>query len=176
MCLARVDPRQRALFGAAFLLGYAAACARGGLDAMTFGAPTGPFGLIYRRADYAQPYFDTLGGRAVYPAFHVLAGLTSGSGRPLLRVIVSRPGAVEALAWRENGRDVVWLANLTASPVEVALEGTPAGTARMAVLDTESFVEATRDPDALDADAAVVPAGPFRLDGYAVARIARPSA
>ena len=172
VCLARVDPRQRGLFGSAFLLGYAAACARGGLDAMAFGAPTGPFGFIHRRADYAQPYFDTLEGPGVYPAFHVLAGLTRGSGRPLLDATVSRPGVTAALAWRESGRDVLWLANLTASPVQIMLEGVPAGTARMAVLDAESFIQATRDPDALDAVAVAAPAGAICLDAYAVARIA----
>ena len=55
VCLATMDPRQRGLFNAAWTLAYAAACARGGIEALAFGAPTGPFGHIYRRTGYAQP-------------------------------------------------------------------------------------------------------------------------
>jgi D-apionolactonase len=174
--LARVDPRQRGLFGAAYLVGYAAACARGGLDAMAFGAPTGPFGFIYRRADYAQPWFDQGDAASVYPAFHVLAGLTAGSDRPLLATEVSRPDVIEALGWREKGRNLLWVTNLTAVPVEITLKGPSPATARGAVLDARSFVRATRDPQVLDALAAPLASDRIRLDAYAVARIDWPSA
>src|SRR5690606_36235604 len=43
--MARSDPRQRALFGAAWMLGYAAHAARAGVDALVLGAAAGPFGL-----------------------------------------------------------------------------------------------------------------------------------
>jgi D-apionolactonase len=174
--LARVDPRQRSLFGAAYLVGYAAACARGGLDAMAFGAPTGPFGFIYRPTDHAQPWFDDpTNAAAVYPAFHVVAGLTSGSGRPLLATEVSRPGVIEALGWREQGRKRLWVANLTAAPVEVTVAGLSPATARASVLDAQSFVRASRDTEALDALTAPLATDRIRLDGYAVARIDWPS-
>ena len=81
---ATIDPRQRGLFNAAWTLAYAAACARGGIEAVAFGAPTGPFGHIHRRPDYAQPYFDALDGPAVYPAFHVVAGLAALDGATVL--------------------------------------------------------------------------------------------
>jgi D-apionolactonase len=178
--LARVDPRQRGLFGAAFLVGYAAACARGGLDAMAFGAPTGPFGFIYRRAAYAQPWFDGRAGdpkdATVYPAYHVVAALSAGSGRPLLATEVSRPGVIEALGWRENGHNMLWIANLTAAAVEVTFLGPSPATARGAVLDAQSFARATRDPEALAALARPLASDRIRLDGYAVARIDWPSA
>jgi D-apionolactonase len=177
--LARMDPRQRGLFAAAYLVGYAAACARGKLDAVAFGAPTGPFGFIHRRADHARPWFDTRNGDSngattVYPAFHVLAGLTQGSGRPRLETAVSKPGVIEALGWRERGRTVLWVANLTAAPVEIALAGPSAAAA--AVLDAQNFVRAARDPKALDALAAPLPTDRVKLDSYAVARIDWPSA
>jgi hypothetical protein len=171
VCLARVDPRQRGLFAAGYLLGYAAACAHGGVAAVALGAPTGPFGFIHRRADMPVPYFDGVAGPAVYPAFHVVAALAHGSGQPLLATSVAPPGTVAALAWRAGGRSVVWLANLTAAPVRIALSGVPQSGSRMAVLDASSFERATRDPDAFDASAAEVPAGPIRLDAYAVARL-----
>jgi D-apionolactonase len=179
VCLTREDPRQRGLFGAAYLLGYAAACARGGLDAMAFGAPTGPFGFIHRRGDHAQPWFDTrdVDSRGpVYPAFHVLAGLIQGSGRPLLATTVSRPRVIETLGWRDSGRNILWVANLTAAQVEIAPKSPSSAAARAAVLDAQSFVRATRDPQALDALAAPLPTGRIGLDGYAVARIDWPSA
>jgi hypothetical protein len=171
VCLARVDPRQRGLFAAAYLLGYAAACAHGGVAAVALGAPTGPFGFIHRHGDMPVPYFDGLAGPAVYPAFHVVEALAHGSGRPLLATSVSPTAGVAALAWRESGRSVVWLANLTAAPVRIALSGVPQSATRMAVLDAASFERATRDPDALDASAVDITAGPIRLDAYAVARL-----
>ena len=81
---ATIDPRQRGLFNAAWTLAYVAACARGGIEAVALGAPTGPFGHIYRRTDFAQPYFDGLDGPAVYPAFHVVAGLAALDGAAVL--------------------------------------------------------------------------------------------
>ena len=180
VCLARADPRQRGLFAAAYLVGYAATCAHAGLAAMAFGAPTGPFGFIHRRGDHARPWFDTpdkdsLGAAAVYPAFHVLAGLTRGSGRPLLATTVSRTGVIAALGWREQRHNILWVANLTAAPVEIAPKGPSRASARVAVLDAQSFVRAARDPDALDALAGPLPSGCIGVDCYAVARIDWPS-
>src|SRR5262249_9612760 len=144
VCLARIDPRQRGLFGAAWTLGYVAAFARGGVEAIAIGAPTGPFGFVCRRTDYRQPYFDDLSGPAVYPAFHVFAELAQGSGRPLIEARSSRPGTVEVLAHRADGRSVLWLANLTARNVAVNLAGSlPEKGVQAAVIDAESFERAT---------------------------------
>lgn len=169
VCLARVDPRQRGLFGAAFVLGYAAACARGRVEAVALGAPTGPFGFIHHGS--ASWPFDTLAEPAVYPAFHVLASLTRGSGRPLLATGVSLPGVVDVLAWREGKLSVILLGNLTGQPVRVTLSGLSATTLRVAVIDAAHFDVATRDPSALDALTASVRTEPILLDAYAVARI-----
>ncbi|HEU5296468.1 MAG TPA: hypothetical protein VFU71_16940, partial [Burkholderiaceae bacterium] len=76
ICLVKSDPRQRALFGAAWTLAYIASYAPAGVEAVSLGAPTGPLGLIHRRGNGAAPYYDTLRGCAVYPAYHVVAGLT----------------------------------------------------------------------------------------------------
>jgi hypothetical protein len=43
--MARVDPRHRALFGAAWHLGYLSQVAEGGLEAATMASPVGEFGL-----------------------------------------------------------------------------------------------------------------------------------
>jgi hypothetical protein len=171
VCLTDRDPRQRGLFAAAWLLGYVAASAYGGLEAVAMGAPTGPFGFIHRPADRPQPYFDALDGPAIYPAFHVMAGLTRGSGQPLVAVSVSQPNAVAALAWREGERPVLWLANLTAEPVDLAIAGLPGNGARLSVVDAAGFERATREPGALENLARPLTGATFTLDAYGVARI-----
>ena len=171
VCLTRVDPRQRGLFNAAWSLAYVAAFARGGIEAVAMGAPTGPFGHIYRRQDHAQPYFDEAASDAVYPSFHVLAGLAPHSGARLVRTSLSRKGTVEALAFVADGATTLWLANLTAEPVSVEL---PAGSfegARLAVLDADSFEPASVSPDFLEAAARSVDDRSIALDAYAVASI-----
>jgi hypothetical protein len=170
VCLARVDPRQRGLFAAAWTLGYIAAFTRGGVEAIAIGAPTGPFGAIYRRTEYAQPYFDTLDRPAVYPVFHVLAGLAAVSGRPMLHAVSTRPRAVEALAFRAGDGIETWLCNLTAEPVTAKVEGLPAQLSA-SVIDAASFAHATTDPDCLDTLRAPLTNDSIALDAYAVARV-----
>ncbi|TIN63026.1 MAG: hypothetical protein E5Y29_28085, partial [Mesorhizobium sp.] len=86
VCLTRIDPRQRGLFNAAWIVGYFAACAREGIEAVAFGDFTGPFGFVYRRGNFAQPWFDQQDGPMVYPAFHIMAGLSKLGGASLLSV------------------------------------------------------------------------------------------
>ncbi len=116
VCLAKMDPRMRGLFGAAWVLGYVATLARSGVPAITIGAPTGPLGIIYRKTDYAQPGYDGLPRpHAVYPAFHVVSGLTRGAGAKLVDAACSDPQKVQCLAYRAKaGGTTLWLANLTA--------------------------------------------------------------
>jgi hypothetical protein len=103
VCLTNRDPRQRGLFNAAWTLGYVAACAYGGVTSVAMGAATGPLGFVHHRAaDGPQPYFDAINGAAVYPAFHVMSGLARGGGHHLVKMKLSEPGKVAALAWREG--------------------------------------------------------------------------
>ena len=135
------------------------------------GAPTGPLGFIYRRADYAQPYFDSLDGPAVYPAYHVMAGLGRGYGRRLVKTEVSPRGRVAALAWREGERTILWLANLSAEPRTLSVAGLERSGRRIGVIDAASFEQAARAPDALDALARPFEGAELTLDAYAAARI-----
>lgn len=172
VCLTRNDPRQRGVFGAAWTLGYIAEFAKGGVDAIAIGAPTGPSGAIYRRLDYAQPYFDDLREPAVYPVFHVLAGLSGSAGAALLDLALSRPSVVTGLAYRQGDRTELWLANLTAAEQTVRLGGLPTGTARLSLLDAASFAQVTTDPKAFANDRRPIDIStPLRLGAYAVARI-----
>jgi D-apionolactonase len=159
VCLTDRDPRQRGLFNAAWTLGYIAACAYGGLEGVAMGAVTGPFGLVDGRA-------------GCYPAFHVMAGLARGCGRPLVEVKVSHPRQAAALAWREGERTVLWLANLGAAPLALRIEGLGEAGRRLSVIDVATFEQAARTADALDALAQRFVGDELTLDAYAVARIA----
>jgi hypothetical protein len=172
VCLADMDPRQRGLFGAAWTLGYVAALAGGGLSAITLGAATGPAGMIYRRASYAQPYFDEAGAPSVYPLYHVVAGLAAAGGSKVIATKSAAPGKVAALAVRGGRGVTLWLANLTGEAQKAKVSGFTGG-AQLHVLDEGSFVAATRDPGWLNKNGkALKKVGGVELAPYAVARIA----
>ena len=171
VCLADMDPRQRGLFGAAWNLGYVAAFAAGGLAAVSLSVATGPAGLIYRKAGFAQPYFDETQGAAVYPLYHVIAGLAAASGGKLLAAKSAAPGKVAALACRGKAGPVLWLANLTGSEQTARVTGFT-GKAMLHQLDEASFVAATSDAGFLaKGGKALKKVGTVKLPPYAVARV-----
>ena len=105
VCLANSDPRQRGLFGAAWTLGYVSSLADTGVETVCLGAPTGPLGIIHRPGDAKQPYFDALGRSAVYPAYHVVAGLTRAAGATLVAADVVGRRARSQPRLSGEGRD-----------------------------------------------------------------------
>ncbi|GLS18355.1 hypothetical protein GCM10007874_13720 [Labrys miyagiensis] len=167
-CLSRLDPRQRGLFNAAYTLGYAAACARGGVSALSMGAPTGPFGFIHRHMDGPHPFYESQPDGALYPAFHVMAALAADGGARLVEAKSDRKTAVEAFAYRAGKGTVLWLANLTSAVQEVVLKGVDG--ARIATLDETNFVEASTRAGAFG-QARTLGNAPLSLLSYAVARI-----
>ena len=171
VCLTDNDPRQRGHFNAAWTLGYIAACAYGGVETVAMGAATGPLGFIYRRAEYPQPYFDSIDGPAVYPAFPVMAGLAQGRGRPLVEVAMAPAGGAAALAWRDGGRVVLWLANLTAEPLKLQIDGLGESLRRAVILDAAVFEQAVGSLHALVALARPFEGKELTLDAYAVAQL-----
>jgi hypothetical protein len=173
VCLSRIDPRQRGLFNAAWTLGYVATFARGGIEAIALGAPTGPFGHIYRETDFAQPYFDATGGTLVYPAFHVLAGLTPLSGKPLVDAEVSDKRTIDALAVRDGSATVLWIANKTPERHDVTPPAKAGG--RITMIDAGNFERLTTTPDFLETAKRDLAPGALSLDAYAVARIEYPA-
>jgi D-apionolactonase len=173
VCLADRDPRQRGLFGAAWTLGYMAAFARGGVEAITMAAATGPRGLLYSSTDTPQPYFDDV-KRGVYPLYHVVAGLAAAAGKKQLAADSATPTRIASLAYRDTAGPVLWLANLTGEPQTVQVKGFPAGPATVAVVDEGSFVTATGRAEFLGKLFKKVKKLPssVALRPYAVARIA----
>jgi hypothetical protein len=171
MCLTNDDPRQRGLFNAAWTLGYVAACGYGGVEALALGATTGPLGFIHRQGGAASPYFDSINGPTVYPAFHVLSGLSRGRGLPLVEARSSEERRAAALAWREGPRVVLWLANLTAEPLAVRMTGAEDARLQASVLDASGFEHAAASLHALDSLKRPLKEAELNLDAYAVARV-----
>ncbi|MEO6024664.1 MAG: hypothetical protein ABIP64_16455 [Burkholderiales bacterium] len=145
VCLAKMDPRQRGLFSAAWTLGYVATLARAGVAAISMAAPTGPLGVIYREAEFTQPFYDDLEGSAVYPVFHTLSALAAASGNRLLDVQSSDSAKVICLGWAIKNDRVLMVANLSADEQVVDIPAVPAH-ATIGVLDEDSFIAATTKP------------------------------
>ena len=168
VCLVKMDPRQRGCFGAAWALGYVATLARTDVEAISLAAPTGPLGIIHRRTDYAQPWYDSRSGPAVYPVYHVISSLTRSTGSPLVAAESSDSATVVALASRGTKSTSIWLANLSADTQTVTLRGSR-GTVLGTILDEDSFGRATTNPEAFRSERRLIK-DPARLElnGYAV--------
>jgi len=173
---AHQDPRQRALFGAAFALGYLARAAEAGLEMVCLGAPTGPFGLVYRKTAHPQPWFDdeAFPGPAaapVYPLYHPLMAFAAAKGAQVLPVRSSDEKRVLGLCYEHasEGR-VLWLANLTAEPQILHLAGSEGMAAQ--ILDATRFATAARDPAGFAAAAPrVISGNGFSLAPYGLAAL-----
>jgi D-apionolactonase len=155
--MARRDPRQRGLFGAAWMLAYVAILARKGVPFVTLGGGTGDFGLVERAGD----------GWVLRPVFHVFRGLARLAGRTLVGSPLAAPEGVASLAVGTAEGTECWLANLSPAPAEISLPGG----AGCRVLDAASWKAASEDPAWMDS-CEHGHAGP--LDVHAVARIIVP--
>ena len=92
VAMARVDPREHALIGAAWYAGYLAHAARAGLAGVTLAAAAGPSGIVARD------------GTGVHPSFHVIRGHAALAGAAVLETRSSAPREVQALAVRTGRR------------------------------------------------------------------------
>ncbi len=172
ICLAKMDPRQRGLFSAAWTLGYVATLARAGVSSISMGAPTGPLGMIYREAEHTQPFFDDLEAVAVYPVFHTMSALNCASGNTMLSMICSDVSKAACLGWHEKSGSTVLIANLTADEQLIDLSGIPSD-ATIGMLDEDSFIFATTNAKTFRrAGKLLGDAKQIRLGGYAVAYLA----
>jgi len=113
--MARFDPRQTALFGAAFMVGVAAQAAAAGIEHLTLAAPTGPFGLL---EDSGRPR----------PVHGVHAALGAAAGADRLQIDAGRPGLAALAFSTASGRRAL-LANLTPEPIPVEMPGETASAA-----------------------------------------------
>ncbi len=171
VAMARMDPRQRGLLNAAWVLGYVAVAARHGLEGVCLGAPAGAFGIAYAKTAWLQPWFDEAGDEApVYPVYHVIRDLAAEAGWPIREAVSSAPGTVQALAINTGTGPKVWLANLTAQTQRVSIANGPDRPVQAAVLDADGFARLCRDPEGFAETGPVDPAA-IELGPYAVARL-----
>jgi len=168
VCMAEADPRHRALFGAAWTLGYLAAFSASGAEAIVLGTSTGPRGAIHRRSDKPLPWYDDADGRQIYPVFHVIADVASASGAELISVVSSAPRRVAALGWRDGKSRRLLLANLTPATERISLAGTSLAGAEYRLLDSSAFAAATSEPNWAER-AGTRFNGSLELSAYAVA-------
>jgi hypothetical protein len=117
------DPRQATPFAAAWTLGFVSAAAEAGLEALTFFELSGARGV-------------TESG-VVFPVLHALADVLALPGAVVLPARSRRPERVQALALRSGGHSRLFLANVTAEPHPVHVEGL-SGPARRAALGQAS--------------------------------------
>jgi hypothetical protein len=172
VCLTNRDPRQRGLFNAAWTLGYLAACAYGGVTSVAIGALVGPLGFVHHHATgHSRPYFDSIDGIALYPAFHVMADLARGVGRHLVGMPSSEPRKVARLAWREGTHIVLWLGNLSADPLTIRMSGFEDSPLQASVVDSSAFEQAVARLNTLDDLRRPLEEPELNLDAYAVARV-----
>ncbi len=169
--MVRMDPRHRGLFGAAWTLGMIAELARGGVRAVSPAALVGEFGIVHRRLPYAQPFFDDLGRAAVYPVYHVIAGMARAAGRPCIETLSSDRTRVLGVAFREaDGGASLWLANLRDSAQRVSVSGAGAGTI-ISRLDESTFEAAALDPRFLASDGDAQGANEIEIGAHGVVRL-----
>lgn len=167
-----VDARQRGLFGSAWLLASTARWAKSGLEVLTLLEPFGAYGVVYRREDYPQPWYDETDAARAYPLYAVLHALLRGGSPELRHADSADPERVVAMAQQAGGGTALWLANITATPQTVRLHGVPEG-ARATVLDSDTFVSAVTGPEGFwQREVRPLDGDTLRLTGYAVARIA----
>lgn len=150
--MARDDPRQRGLFAAAWAVGAIAAAAGAGAEALSPGAPAGPFSLFGEAPD-----------ERFRPLYHVVRFAGGLGGHDLAEVVGLRAGLHGFAAWPGSGLRIA-VANLSGATVQVDL---PEGLGGARVLDVTTFRDAGRTADW--STSAPMVAGPaVSLEPYAV--------
>ena len=166
--MVRMDPRHRGLFGAAWTLASIGEAARGGIVAISPAALVGEFGIVHRRLPYGQPWFDDLDRAAVYPVYHVVAGMAEAVGRPLVEAISSDRTRIATVAYRAaDGGTSLWLANLRDYRQRVTLPNLDAN-ARISRLDESTFEPAAMDPAFLCAHTAALESREIEIGAHGI--------
>ena len=161
--MARVDPREHALIGAAWYAGYLARIAAGGMAGVTLAAAAGPSGII------------DAGSKRVHPSYHVIRGHTALADGSVMATRSSAPRDIQVLAVRVGDGIRIWLTNLTGTTQDVRLEGlTPGATFRF--LDEASVEALSGDPERTGDPGQKMAGSSITLPPYAVASLQSPIA
>lgn len=147
----QVDARQPSLLAAAWTVASLHTLAESGVASVTYFETTGWRGLVERAdASPAPDGFRSWPGMT-FPVYHVLADAAPWRGAELIEVETTEPFALTALAARDDDGLHVLVASLLPHPQRCRIEGLPAGPARLRVVDENSFVLASSDPEAFRA-------------------------
>jgi hypothetical protein len=120
---------------------------------------------------YAQPRFDDLGRAAVYPIYHVIAGMAQAAGQKLIESGSSDPSGIASIAHRLPGGGArLWLANLRDRPQQVRLPPLADNT-RLSCLDQSRFEAAALDPAFLETHSESLTTSEIEVGAYGVVRI-----
>jgi D-apionolactonase len=173
----QVDPRQCALFGAAWTGASLKHLAEAGAAAITYFETTGWRGVLEREQGSLAPDAFRSAPGAVFPLYHVLADVSEWRGRGAV-VVPCRstdPLAVEAFAMQGERGTHTLVCNLAPVTQRFSLEH-GARDVQARVLDEESARRAGEDPDGFRAERAAGRGGSrgrfvFELLPYAVAWI-----
>lgn len=170
IAMARMDPRQRGLVNAAWTAGYIAHMARGGVDSISLHAPTGEFGILNHPEDWPRPGFDNT-SRQVYPVYPVLAGFTQACGKPQLSTHSTMSREVEAIGYADNGKHIVWIANLTNELQHVKIDGLNSLDRVISTLSVDTFDDCTQYSDGFEQTATGFNTPSLALGPYSVVRL-----
>ncbi len=145
---AQVDPRQMALFGAAWTLGSIKYIAETGqVASVTYYETSGWRGVMETAAGSPLPEkFPSIPG-AVFPLYHILADVGDFAGGEVIRTQSSEPLCVEGLLLQKGDHQRLLLANLRAEPQTVTVEGLRARVS-LYMLDETSVEAAMQSPAA----------------------------
>lgn len=149
----QVDPRQPALFAAAWTLGSLAALAGTGVGALTYYDTVGPCGVAERPEGSPDPATFRSRPDRPYPLAVVLADACGLSGGAIREVHGVDPAVLAALAVDLGGRTVLLLANLTRHARRVRVRARDGARGRVRMLDERTCEQAVADL------AAFLPAG-----------------
>ena len=148
---AAVDVRQASLLGAAWTLGSLAALLGAPADSLTCYETTGWQGVVETDGGAPDSRFPSRPGDT-FPLAHVLADVLERRDAAVLDVVTSDSLRATGLALRRSSGVRLLAANLTPSASRVVLQGLPAGSGTMRVLDLASVGRAMRDPGGFRAD------------------------
>ncbi len=146
IAMAGADPRQRALFAAAWAVGAVAATQGHQVSSLALSALVGPFGVIHRPETWAQPLYRDAG--MVYPLFHVVRFLSAMGGSERLSPPALENGLI-GVASKQAGRISLILANLRTGVSSIRLPHK----SEVHFLNARTFPAATHDPQWLDTSA-----------------------
>ncbi len=141
-----VDPRQRALFAAAWTAGSLAALAEGGAGAVTAFETTGWRGVMEGESGSPLPGRFAAQPGEVFPLYHILADAGEFRGGEVLKISSSDSLQVVGLGLRHHEQLRVIAAYFGKGSAQVRISGLPDGNWRLRRLDAGNLAAARFNP------------------------------